>query len=596
MDSKNYYLNQIETLAKSITQLKSKKKYIATFRFGSVISVLAVLYFLWQVNIFIALGIALVLVILFVQLILKDIKNNAAIKQQEILIEINKAELAALNGAFNQFYDGAVFADKNHLYSNDMDVFGKASLFQFLNRTTSQIGENLLAAWLSGPTPTEIILQRQLAVKELTDKNNFRQIIQAIGTDTKITLSNKTKIENWLVEKLRFIQMKHWQWLRYVVPIIVIIICTLFTFDYVGSNLFYATLFLSSVVAFQINKIVTPLHNQLSGLVNELAVLSQSLEIIENEKFESSHLQNLQNNFIVEQENASSKILQLKKILDRLDLRYNIVIAFPLNVLLQWNLQQILALEKWKSDNKNLITTWYNTLAEIETLNSFATISFNNPTWCFPTINENYFSINAKALGHPLITKTTCVTNPIELDKTKTLMLITGSNMAGKSTYLRAVGVNAILCLAGAPVFAHSFNCSNVQLLSSMRVADNLEENTSTFYAELKKLKTIIEKVNNNEKILVLLDEILRGTNSLDRHTGTEALIKQLVKQKTPALLATHDVSLAELENTFPENLVNYHFDAAIDGTELHFDYKLKQGICKNLNASILMKKIGLDL
>ncbi|MEO8720997.1 MAG: DNA mismatch repair protein MutS, partial [Ginsengibacter sp.] len=176
------------------------------------------------------------------------------------------------------------------------------------------------------------------------------------------------------------------------------------------------------------------------------------------------------------------------------------------------------------------------------------------------------------------------------------LMLITGSNMAGKSTYLRSIGVNTVLAMAGAPVCAETFTISHVQLISSMRVTDNLEESTSTFYAELKKLKTIIEKVNAGEKVFILLDEILRGTNSLDRHTGSKALIKQLIKKKAAAIIATHDLELANLKNEFAENILNYHFDAQVSNDELFFDYQLKPGICQSLNASILMRKIGIEL
>ena len=175
-------------------------------------------------------------------------------------------------------------------------------------------------------------------------------------------------------------------------------------------------------------------------------------------------------------------------------------------------------------------------------------------------------------------------------------MLVTGSNMAGKSTYLRSVGVNVVLAMAGSVVFAKAFRLSPVKLISSMRIADNLEESTSTFYAELKKLKAVIEKVNAGEKVFILLDEILRGTNSLDRHTGSEALIRQLIRQQAAGIIATHDLALAEIKNEFPQNILNYHFDVQVNHDELYFDYKLKEGVCTSLNASILMKKIGIEL
>ena len=268
----------------------------------------------------------------------------------------------------------------------------------------------------------------------------------------------------------------------------------------------------------------------------------------------------------------------------------------PLNIFLLWTLQQVLELEKWKKENDNNVQLWFDTLAEIEALHSFATFHFNNPMYCLPSLAEHHFSIHTTELGHPLIHPNKRVNNYIDIKTAGEIMLVTGSNMAGKSTYLRSIGINTILTMAGAPVCAKTFSISPVQLISSMRIADNLEESTSTFYAELKKLKTVIEKINAGEKVFVLLDEILRGTNSLDRHTGTEALIKQLIKQKAAAILATHDVELAEMDKLYPENILNFHFDAQTKGEELYFDYKLKEGVCTNMNASLLMKKIGLEI
>jgi DNA mismatch repair ATPase MutS len=261
-----------------------------------------------------------------------------------------------------------------------------------------------------------------------------------------------------------------------------------------------------------------------------------------------------------------------------------------------WNLQQVLDLEKWKKDNDDNVQLWFDTLAEFEALHSFATLHFNHTAYCFPILKENHFTITATELGHPLIHQNKRINNFINIETAGEIMLVTGSNMAGKSTYLRSIGINVILTMAGAPVCAKSFALSPVQLLSSMRIADNLEESTSTFYAELKKLKTVIEKINAGEKVFVLLDEILRGTNSLDRHTGSEALIRQFIKQKAAAILATHDVALATLEKEYPKNILNFHFDAQTKGEELFFDYKLKDGVCTNMNASLLMKKIGLEI
>jgi MutS domain V len=596
MEAIHFYENRIENLTQQQKVLQKRKSIFGILRLGSILSIIAAFYFLWSVNKYYAIAAAFILIIIFIQLIYRDLANKAAIKHLQHLININEDELKAIDGKYYQFADGATFTPHDHFYANDMDVFGRASLYQFLNRTTSELGAEKLAAWLLNPSIKETILQRQVAVKELITKNEWRQNLQAIGKESSIKRNTLEKIKHWLQEPTLFLQFKPWQWLRWLLPAIIITITVFYSFDFLSEGTWYLFLFIFLAIAFQINKVAAPLHDRLSSMVADLGILSESIASIEKENFTSPLLQQLKTDLQKQNIAASGKIKKLKKILDRLDLRYNIVIAIPLNIFLMWNLQQVLDLEKWKKENDEDVQLWFDTLAEFEALHSFATMHFNNPGYCFPILKENHFFISAIELGHPLIHHNKRVNNFINIETAGEIMLVTGSNMAGKSTYLRSIGINVILTMAGAPVCARSFEVSPVQLLSSMRIADNLEESTSTFYAELKKLKTVIEKINAGEKVFVLLDEILRGTNSLDRHTGSEALIKQLIKQKAAAILATHDVALATLENEYPKNILNYHFDAQTKEEELFFDYKLKDGVCTNMNASLLMKKIGLEI
>jgi hypothetical protein len=420
--------------------------------------------------------------------------------------------------------------------------------------------------------------------------------LQANGKKNKITFSTKNRLENWMKVPPVFSDFKPWKWLRYILPLIILSVVTLYIFNKVGDTIFYAALLIFAVTAYQINKFVAPIHEQLSKVADELSTLSSSINAIEKEEFQSRLLTKLQSAFLQQNKKASDDISGIKKILDRLDIRYNMFLSLPLNLLLLWNLQQVLDLEKWKKNQQNNFNSWFNTLADFETLNSFGILLFNHPEWIFPTINSGYFSIEGTEIGHPLIPEKKRVNNFIDIPNNSELMLVTGSNMAGKSTYLRSVGVNVVLAMAGSPVCAQTFSVSHVQVISSMRITDNLEESTSTFYAELKKLKTIIEKVNAGERVFILLDEILRGTNSLDRHTGSKALIKQLINKKAAAVIATHDLELADLKEDFSKHILNYHFDVQVSNDELYFDYRLKPGICNSLNASILMKKIGIEL
>ncbi|MEP7165296.1 MAG: hypothetical protein ABI741_11415 [Ferruginibacter sp.] len=596
MDPKTIYSNTLAELLVQQKKLMQKRSFFGIMRFGSVAAIIAAFYFLWSIGLVWAFVAALILLVIFVQLVYKDLSNKAAIKQLGHLIAINEDELKAMEGTYFQFADGAAYLPKEHPYAADIDIFGHASLYQFVNRSTSDMGAAELARWLLFPAKPEEILERQAGIKEIKEKMLWRQDIQAYGKETNIRRSTFQKLIAWLNEPTIFLQFHHWQWIRIVLPAIILSVVAATIAGWLSLNTMYAFLFFFAVIAFQVNKYVAPLHEKLSKIVAEMDALSLSIAAIEKEKFSAAFSLRQQQNFISGTGTASWKIKKLKKILDRLDIRYNIVLSAPLNLLLLWNLQQALDLEQWKKQYAADVESWFHTLGVFEALNSFAVVHFNNPGWCFPTLHEEHFFLESTELGHPLINKNKRVDNFINMEKKGELMLVTGSNMAGKSTYLRSVGINVVLAMAGAPVCAASLRLSPVQLISSMRIADNLEESTSTFYAELKKLKAVIDKVNKNEKVFILLDEILRGTNSLDRHTGSEALIKQLIKHEAAGIIATHDLGLADIKNEFPANILNYHFDVQVNNEELYFDYKLKPGVCTSLNASILMKKIGIEL
>ncbi len=596
MEPKQFYQNQLEELRAELKQLKVKKSAFAWFRLGSIVALIAAFYFFWSLGTGYVIVASVILILVFIQLIKSDLKNQAKIQHTNRLIKLNENELQFLNANYSVFEDGFEHTPKEHPYANDLDIFGRASLFQYLNRTTSEPGSKRLAQYLTNGATMDVIFARQKAVKELSGKPVWIKDLQSYGVENKITFPTKKRLENWVKEPAVFIGFKPWKWLRYLLPAIILTVVTLYIFDKVGDTIFYGTLLLFAIIAYQINKYVAPVHANLSKVADELSTLSLSISLIEREKFESDLLQKCQSAFVGQNKKASDEILQIKMILDRLDLRYNMLLSLPLNLLLLWNLQQVLDLEKWKETEQNNFNLWFDTLAEFEALNSFGILFFNKPGWIFPTIINKYFSIEGKEIGHPLIPDEKRVNNFIDIPDNAELMLVTGSNMAGKSTYLRSIGVNIVLAMAGAPVCATSFSVSHVQLISSMRVTDNLEESTSTFYAELKKLKTIIDKVNAGENVFILLDEILRGTNSLDRHTGSKALIKQLINKKAAAVIATHDLELATMKEDFSKHILNYHFDVQVSNDELYFDYRLKPGVCNSLNASILMKKIGIEL
>ena len=596
MERTKFYQTRSQELQAQLKKLQQRKSSLAWLRLGAIVALVAALYVLWSLGIGYVIAAGLLLLFIFTRLIFADLKNQAEIEHTTRLIHINEDELKCLSDNYYHFETGAEHILKEHPYSNDLDIFGRASLFQYINRTTSEPGSRQLAEYLQAPASMHDISQRQLAIKELSTKVLWIQDLQSFGKKDKITFFTRDRLDAWMKEPPAFSQYKPWRWLRYLLPLVILSIITLYIFNLASDTVFYLTLLIFAIIAYQINKVVAPIHEKLSKASDELNTLATSISLIEKQKLETPLLKELQSSFVKQNKNVSDEIARAKQILDRLDIRYNIVLSAPLNLLLLWNLQQVLDLENWKQDQQSNFNLWFDALARFEALNSFAILYFNHPEWVFPTIKSEYFSIAGKDIGHPLIQKEKRVNNFINIENSAELMLVTGSNMAGKSTYLRSIGVNVVLAMAGAPVCATEFIVSHVQLISSMRITDNLEESTSTFYAELKKLKTIIERVNAGEEVFILLDEILRGTNSLDRHTGSKALIKQLIKHKAAAIIATHDLELANVKENFTDNILNYHFDVQVSNDELYFDYLLKPGVCNSLNASILMKKIGIEL
>ena len=591
------YTTQIEQLNQQLTLLKKRRSSIAWARLVLVLLLITSAVYLYPISFALAFIVLLVLLAVFIRLIILAVNNKTAIDNCNRLVEINKQELEIAAGHYTHLPSGAVMAPAIHDYANDLDIFGRASLFQYMNRTTSEPAQDKLVSWLLYPSDADAIHNRQACVKELAGYYTWRQQLQAHGMATVIQRDTEKKLAAWTAEENHFITKSYWQVLRFALPAIILTALFLYLNDTISSPVLSAIILVFFFLSGWVTKKITPVYNQLNKIIGEVNALYNSIECIEQQPFQSAMLKKNQEVFITGNSKASAEVSALKLILDRLDFRLNPMVFIPVNILFFWDLQQIIALENWKEKNKTYITHWIAAMAEIEALSSIGNLYFNHPAWTLPILDTSaHGTFQSAQLGHPLIPGNKMVYNNFSTEGTAKVALITGSNMAGKSTFLRSVGVNIVLAMMGAPVCAEQMKLSPMRVISSMRVADNLEESTSTFYAELKKLKSIIECVNENEKVFVLLDEILRGTNSLDRHTGSKALVKQLIKKNAVAMLATHDVELAQLEKEYPANIHNYHFDAQIANEELYFDYKLKEGICKSINASILMRKIGIEL
>ena len=532
----------------------------------------------------------------FIYLLLTDVDNNEKIVNTKTLISINEEELKILGNDYLHRSDGSEFTPALHDYANDLDLFGKSSLFQWVNRCSSEQGKNLFANNLMHPLPIVQIEERQAAIKELAPMVEWRQQLQSFSQQRVITKTTEHKTNQWLSEEPKHFASSTWNLVVWIYTIITLSTLLATIFGLLSSGIFMFLFAVYFIVSLFLSRNTIKPYLHLSRIVDEISALEKLINWIESKEFTCGLLNRIKNEITAKGEKASVRIKNLKSILDRFDLRLNMVGPLFLNSFLLWDVRQMLALNEWRKKNKPIVPKLFHAIAETEVLNSTATIHFNHPDWCLPKLTDDHFVFESEELGHPLIPKKERVDNDFLVDQNMLISLVTGSNMAGKSTFLRSIGINIVLAQMGAPVCAKRFVLSPVRLMTSMRVSDNLAENTSTFYAELKKLKTIIEAVNNAEKVFILLDEILRGTNSHDRHTGSAAFITQLIRHHAFAVIATHDLELADLKKQFSQALENYHFDVQVKGEELFFDYRLKEGVCHSLNASLLMKKIGIEL
>jgi DNA mismatch repair ATPase MutS len=524
----------------------------------------------------------------------EKLKKHA--KRFRYLSEINQNERLWLSQIREQGKTGTEYQDANHPYCNDLDLFGQKSVFQFIDRTSTGSGSDRLADWLLNQAETKTILKRQAAVSELASLLEFRQDFQLAGQKSNENPKDIQTLADWVQTAAVFSKSKWKLWLIRISPIIA---CTLIVISFIGIVHYIipvAYIALQALFIKQHLKLVNQTHwstSQKNKLIRKYVKLFQ---LIEKQDFRSPLLKTRMVHFKNHHFTVSKKMKQLAGLMENLDLRYNPLGHIPLNLIFFWDLHILHQLENWKHSVAKHLPEWLDTLTEMDVLNSLANLHFNYPDWVFPVIkNKGDFNVQIKSAGHFLIPQDKRVNNDFEINGRGNIMLITGSNMSGKSTYLRTIGLNLVLANTGAPVCAKSCQLSPLKLITGMRTFDSITQNESSFYAELKRLKFVLEFVKQNKNSLFLVDEILKGTNSKDRHTGSVALIRQLIKYKATGIVTTHDLELAEISDNNP-HINNYSFEVEIENDVFHFDYKLKPGICHSMNATILMQKMGIEI
>ena len=527
------------------------------------------------------------------------------IQQQERhhrnLAAVNRLEAGVLHHEYSSFHNGEEFTDTEHPYSLDLDLFGEYSFFQYLTRAGTALGRERLADYLRLPAAPDAIPQRQAAIAELKDRLDWRQHFQAYSMETEDSLEHIRLLRRWL-EEPPFVSNRPWLLAAlFITPFLALAGLVLFIFYLPW---YVAILFIlpAAWILRQTKEQVEKAHLQTTHAEKTLAHYGRLMRHMEGQQFEAPLLQNLHRLLeLPENRLASDAIRRLSYIIGQLNVRYN-AFAIILNLGGLWDLQWVYRLEQWKESLRDQLPQWFEAIAEFEALSSFGNLCYNNQDWAFPQIH-NKAVVEGDALGHPLIQQEKRVCNDITVPTDGHIKLVTGSNMAGKSTFLRTVGINIVLAMAGAPVCARRLALPPLQVYTSMRTQDALHESTSSFYAELKRLKLIIEAVEATAdkqppelQAFFLLDEILKGTNSNDRHTGSKALIKQLIRSRGSGIIATHDLELGKLEASANGAVENLRIEVEIKDGKLYFDYKIKKGVSQSFNATLLMKQMGIKI
>jgi DNA mismatch repair ATPase MutS len=607
----SFYRDRVREYQSGLQTVQKRITGIALLRLAFFIGLAIALYYLISHFSFPVLFISILLAGAFAALIAISLRLKDRRALLEKLLFVNTNEAAVLANELNGFDNGQAFLSPEG-YLDDLDIFGKRSLFHLLNRTTTSHGKDRLSGLLRNPLRSEEdIKQYQDAIRQLTGQTATRQLLTAQGLLHSEEAGNLHSLSGWLGTPARFLTKRWLLILRWIV-----IVYNIGSFLFYLSTDNYAPLLVGIAVAWAITGSFAAYINQQHVQIGKKQVILAQYATILNifnaaDAGNASLLQQLQSR-TGKAHQAIRKLSQLSSFFDQ---RMNILVNIFLNSFFLFDLQCMIALERWKEAHNEDFPDWIGMVGSIESLNSLATFAFNNPEYTYPvpvpqtspsaplpkegsiqspvsTLHRFNLLLETQQMAHPLIPAAERIPNDFSTGHSDRLILVTGSNMSGKTTFLRTIGVNLLLAQCGAPVCAASFTFTPMQILTSLRVSDSLQEHTSYFMAELKKLQLIIRNLQSGLPSLVLIDEILRGTNSEDKTHGSEKFILRLLQYDCLSLFATHDLSLGQLAGEKPGVISNYCFESIIEHGELHFNYKLQTGVASNRNASFLMEKM----
>jgi ABC-type multidrug transport system fused ATPase/permease subunit len=588
MNPKEFYIEKVASLQENHQQLKKRVFQISMLRLAVFLGTAFAVYMTFQQPT--TAGSILVFGVVVFGFLM--VKHSDFIQKKNIVekkIEINTTELELLHGTFYTQDHGADFVNGNHAYSHDIDLFGEYSFFFYLNRTVTQEGRTKLAQTLSSHE-IDSIPSKQEALKELTKHVEWRQHFSALASLVRV--KDSTKDVGSFITNYQTVFSGVTRKLPLFFSIASLVVIGLTVASILSFTILTLWFFVGLGITGYFFKRTQQIYTASGNAKETFRQYYPLLEQIEKIEFASQRLKEQQEKIQVREEKASQIFKKFSEILHAFDQRNNIVIAIFGNAFFLWDLRNACRVERWIEQYQKVVHEWFEVVSFFDAHNSLANFCFNYPQYQFPeVVTDHHTVVNAKSLGHPLLNASTRIDNDFEIHSGK-FFIVTGANMAGKSTFLRTVGLSLIMANIGLPVCAKRFQYRPIKLITSMRTSDSLAQNESYFYAELKRLKYIVAQMKN-EEYFIILDEILKGTNSKDKAAGSRKFVEKLVSFNSTGIIATHDISLCDLEAEY-EEIDNYFFEAEIKDDELYFDYQLKLGVCKNMNASFLLKKMDI--
>lgn len=619
-EAKEYYERRINKYNKLIEKEEKHLKNIIMLRLLTVLLgtvCLITTYFMRQSYIFLFIILIIITLVTFFGYTYEKIRNKK--ESFSIFYCINKSSMDRLNGKWNSFKDtGGEFIDENHNYSYDLDIFGDNSLFQWTNTCNTYIGRlRLKRLFTEMPKDKDDIYERQEAVEELASKVYFRQRLEAEGKRISNNKENLKELFSWMKEKDKIIKSSTITNIIRMLSLITTVLSSVLIIRIITNLISFVLgirIFLPKIVCLIpsyipisliiIQCIILRINNEqrINNLIiaekysNTMITYKNIINYIEKNNFKSLYIVKLYTELYNcnNGESASKEIREFSKICESIASRRNMIYQI-LNPIIMFDYHLNIFLESWKQKSGENFEKWINVIAELEALSSLAIIRYNNKQWSMPKFVNGKLEIMAEEIGHPLLSEKR-VLNNIRVKEPNQVILITGSNMSGKSTFMRTIGINLVLAYAGAPVCAYKFSCTIMNLYTCMKISDSLEKGISSFYAEILKIRNIVKASKEGQQILFLLDEIFKGTNSTDRHTGAMFLISQLCKSGSIGFVSTHDLELGKMESSYNLNVKNYHFSEYYNNNKIYFDYKLKVGISTTRNAKYLMKLAGIEI